>query len=387
MSRLTCTVIVPTFNRARFIGEALDSILGQTRRPDQVIVVNDGSTDGTLSVLDAYSSRIEVVSKPNGGKAAAINTAMPLAGGDCVWVFDDDDVALPDALQRHLEALEEDVEAGFTYSPILVGHSGDDGRIVVRHGTRLPRMEPDEFFIKLMEHSFIQGQPAVVVRTKCFQRIGPFDERLVRSQDYEIMLRLARHYSPARIEEPTFIQRRHPGPRGTLTQVYSSADPFAQWSKYNRIFMTELLDDLPLTGYVRKSAPFSERVARIQRFVIAARHGLLEHAEHDLEWIVGNGGNGGDLTAGERRLLIRSLTFFTAQREMDARACARLARLCRGRIGRQIRVTLAKGLIYDMIISARQRRFREASRLAPRTAALIGVTGAMEMITEKLRRT
>jgi glycosyltransferase involved in cell wall biosynthesis len=114
MSRLTCTVIVPTFNRARFIGEALDSILGQTRRPDQVIVVNDGSTDGTLSVLDAYSSRIEVVSKPNGGKAAAINTAMPLAGGDCVWIFDDDDVALPDALQRHLEALEEDVEADFT---------------------------------------------------------------------------------------------------------------------------------------------------------------------------------------------------------------------------------------------------------------------------------
>ena len=61
--------------------------------------------------------------------------------------------------------------------------------------------------------------------------------------------------------------------------------------------------------------------------------------------------------------------------------------LCHGRIGRQIRVTLAKGLIYDMLISARQRRFREASRLAPRTAALVGVTGAMEMITEKLRRT
>ena len=146
-------------------------------------------------------------------------------------------MALPDALQRHLEALEEDPEAGFTYSPILVGHSGDDGRIVVQHETRLPRVERDEFFIRLMEHCFIQGQPAVVVRTDCLRRIGPFDERLVRSQDYDIVLRLARHYLPARIEEPTFIQRRHSGPRGTLPQIYGSADPFAPWSKYNRIFI------------------------------------------------------------------------------------------------------------------------------------------------------
>jgi hypothetical protein len=245
-------------------------------------------------------------------------------------------------------------------------------------------VEPDEFFIRLMEHSFVQGQPAVVTRTTCFQRIGPFDERLVRSQDYEILLRLARYYNPSRIEEPTFIQRRHPGPRGTLTQVYSNTDPFIQWSNYNRIFMSELLVELPLTCYVRSSDPFSERMARIQRFVIAARHGLLEHAEHDLKWIVGLDGN---LTAEERRLLIRSLTFFTAQREMDTRACTRLARLCRGRIGRQIRVTLAKGLIYDMMIATRQHRFREAGKLAPRTAALVGVAGAMEMITEKFRRT
>jgi glycosyltransferase involved in cell wall biosynthesis len=76
MERLTCAVIVPTLNRAHYIAEAIDSLLAQTRKPDRIIVVNDGSTDDTLAVLEAYDGRIEVISKPNGGKSAAINTAM-----------------------------------------------------------------------------------------------------------------------------------------------------------------------------------------------------------------------------------------------------------------------------------------------------------------------
>jgi len=383
-TRLTCTAIIPTFNRARYIGEAIDSLLVQTRRPDQIVVVNDGSTDDTLSVLDRYDGRIEVVSKPNGGKSTALNTGMAHVRGDCTWVFDDDDVALPDALERHLAALERDRDAGFTYSPVLIGHTREDGTIKADYESRIPPVEPDEFFIRLMEFSFIRGQPAVVARTRCLTQVGPFDERLVRSQDYDIVLRLARHFPPARIEAPTFIQRHHDGDRGTLAQVYSHADPLAQWSRYNRIFMTELLGDLPLESYIRKSVPFDERQALIQRFVIATRHGILDLAERDLARIVASGD---DLTAAERRILIHALTFFTAQREVGVRACSRLAQLCRGRIGRQIRVTMAKGLIYDMIASARQRRFSEVRRMMPRTTTLVGVAGVLELIAEKLQRT
>jgi hypothetical protein len=75
-TKLTCTVIVPTYNRAQYIGEAIRSLLAQTRKPDQIIVVNDGSTDDTLSVLDHYAGRIEIISKVNGGKATAINMAI-----------------------------------------------------------------------------------------------------------------------------------------------------------------------------------------------------------------------------------------------------------------------------------------------------------------------
>lgn len=384
MKRLTCTVIIPTFNRAGYIADAIDSILGQTRAPDQVIVVDDGSTDDTLAVLEAYSGRIEVVSKPNGGKSTAINRAVPLARGDCVWIFDDDDVALPDALHRHLAALEENPEAGFTYSAVQVGHSGPDGGIVVQYEARLWPAEPDEFLIRMMEHCFVYGQPAVVARKECLVRVGLFDERLVRCQDYDIMLKLARHYPPARIEEPTFIQRRHPGARGTLAQSFSGADPSVAWSRYNRIFISELLDTLPLDRYVPKSWAYSERTARIQRFAIATRHVVPDSAGRDLAWIVANGG---DLTAAERRILIGALTHFTALREIGTDECRRLARACKGRIGRQVRVSLAKGLVYETVAAFRRRRFSEVRSLMPRIVALVGMAGAAELLREKLGRT
>src|SRR5688572_6812621 len=102
MGAADCTVIVPTFNRAAFVGETLDSLLAQSWPPGQIVVVDDGSTDGTPSALDRFGDRIEVIRKPNGGKATALNAALPLVRHGAVWIFDDDDIALPDGLERHL---------------------------------------------------------------------------------------------------------------------------------------------------------------------------------------------------------------------------------------------------------------------------------------------
>jgi len=380
MKRLTCAAIVPTYNRAHFIAESIDSLLNQTRKPDRIIVVNDGSSDDTLDVLQRYAGDIEIVSKPNGGKSSAINAAMSRVREDCVWVFDDDDVALPDALERHLEALESDTEAGFTYSPVLVGRSGDDGRIVVVHDTLFPKIERSEFLVRLMEHCFIHGQPAIVARTEHIREIGLFDERLVRSQDYDIFLRLARRWPAARIDQPTFIQRRHDGRRGNMAESCGTVDPFEAWSRYNRIFIKELLESLPLASYIGAIPIFRPRTACIQRFVIAARHGILDHAERDLACIVESQD---DLTADERRLLVGTLTHFTALREIGADTCRRLAGLCRGRVGRQVRVSMAKGLFYEILAAVPERRAAMFRSLMPRIIGLIGLSGTFELVREK----
>ena len=112
------SVIVPTFNRSPYLGECLESLLAQTLPPAQVIVVNDASTDATRAVLEPFLDRIEYIETPSQlGKPGAVNLGLERVTGDYVWVFDDDDVALPCALERFTAPLERQPECGFSWSP------------------------------------------------------------------------------------------------------------------------------------------------------------------------------------------------------------------------------------------------------------------------------
>ena len=91
----TVSIIVPTFNRARYLPECLDSLLAQTFPATEIIDVNDSSTDDTARVIRPYLDRITYVEKENGGKSTALNLVLPGIQSDYLWIFDDDDVALP----------------------------------------------------------------------------------------------------------------------------------------------------------------------------------------------------------------------------------------------------------------------------------------------------
>ena len=122
------SAIVPTHNRARYIAEALDSLLGQHMPFHELIVIDDASTDETSDVLAGYRDQARIIElTANSGKAAALNMAIPLATGDYIWLFDDDDVALPDALSRHIELLTERDDVDFTYSDTY--HTQDSDNI------------------------------------------------------------------------------------------------------------------------------------------------------------------------------------------------------------------------------------------------------------------
>ena len=102
------SVIVPTFNRSRFIVDCLESLLAQTLPPAELIVVDDQSSDATRALLATYHDRIVQLETPSQlGKPGAVNLGLAHATGDYIWVFDDDDVALPDALARFTDALEQ----------------------------------------------------------------------------------------------------------------------------------------------------------------------------------------------------------------------------------------------------------------------------------------
>ena len=100
--------IIPVFNGARFLGEAVDSILAQTYRPCEVIVVDDGSTDATGDVIAGYGERVVAVRQPNRGEAAARNAGVRAARGALVAFLDADDLWGPEKLTRQAAKLGED---------------------------------------------------------------------------------------------------------------------------------------------------------------------------------------------------------------------------------------------------------------------------------------
>lgn len=114
------TVIIPTYNYGAFIEESISSVFNQTRLPDEIIVVNDGSTDNTSEVLKKYSDKqISVITTTNQGVSAARNTGLDNASGDVIAFLDADDRWLPDMLDRQMRLIEADPEIVCVFSNFI----------------------------------------------------------------------------------------------------------------------------------------------------------------------------------------------------------------------------------------------------------------------------
>lgn len=283
------TVLVPTYNRAHFLRECLDSLLCQSLEPWQLVVVDDGSTDGTAAVLESYGQRIEVVKIRQSGKPVAVNEGMRRATGDYLWIFDDDDVALPDALERFAGCLEDHPECGFAFSTFYhAATRPGDGRIgQVLVETLIPDLSRKGLLIALMEANFMGGA-ALMARRSCYERLGGYDSRLLRSQDYEMAIRLARHFAGVRVPGgATFYYRQHEGLRGSDADRFEVALRVDKWSHYNRIIFRECYRTMSLDEYLPPGVGLCgmERQACLQRFAILAVKMLWDEARVELERI------------------------------------------------------------------------------------------------------
>jgi glycosyltransferase involved in cell wall biosynthesis len=161
------TCIVPCFNGARYLGAALDSILAQTHRRLEVIVVDDGSTDGSVDVVTGYGDRVRYHRRPNGGPGAACNTGLALASGEFVAFLEQDDIWLPEKTERQLADFERDPELQYSvahvqnfWAPELI----DDAR----RYEGLPVMQPVPGYV-------VQ---TLLARRSAFETVGAFDEAL-----------------------------------------------------------------------------------------------------------------------------------------------------------------------------------------------------------------
>ncbi len=284
----TVTAVIPTFNRADLLAQSLDSVLGQTCPPDEIIVVDDGSTDATPERLSRYGERIRCLHQANRGKAAALNYALGAANGDAIWIMDDDDLALPDALQRHLALLDGDHQADFTYSGVwcFEGESPppplEDCLLWQR-----PDIPRAEFFIRAME-LFPANHQTMLVPKACYDAIGGLDESMIYGEDYDVILRLARRFRAGRVAEPTVLLREHHGARGPAAERAHAVERRAKWQLYDKKIFRKLRNALTLDEYLplgTAEMPLTDagtRRALLQRGCIMARHGLFDESLKDI---------------------------------------------------------------------------------------------------------
>lgn len=185
------TVVIPCYNQARFLREAIESVRRQTHVRHQVIVVDDGSTDDTATVAAQYAE-VHLLRQANRGLAAARNSGLAAARGEYVVFLDADDRLLPDALEAGLQSLAAQPAAVFAY-----GHV----KLIAGDGAPLPTPhQPDvnqDHYLELLRNNYIWTPGAVIYRRGAVAAAGGFDSRFNASADFALNVWLARR-SPVR---------------------------------------------------------------------------------------------------------------------------------------------------------------------------------------------
>jgi glycosyltransferase involved in cell wall biosynthesis len=196
------SVVTPAFNVAWCIGRAIDSVLAQTHRACELIVVNDGSTDDTNAVLEGYRGRITVIEQENRGMSAARNVAIAQAHGDYVAFLDADDRWLPDKVERQVALLRSRPDVGFCSTAARV--EDEQGRLL--NLWECPRGQTEMLATLFAENAAIAGGcSAVMVRRSLLDRVGLFDESLRGFEDPDLWMRLAAVSGYHCIDEPLAV--------------------------------------------------------------------------------------------------------------------------------------------------------------------------------------
>ena len=212
------SVVIPTYNRVSLLRRALDSVLAQTLPADEIIVIDDGSTDNTVSMLKSRYPGIKLMTQDNRGVSAARNAGIEAARHDWIALLDSDDVWHQNKLEIQVQALQDSPE-------YLICHSDETW---IRNGSRVnPMNKHKKAGGVIFQHCLplcAISPSAVTIHRLLLNEVGLFDETLPTCEDYDLWLRICSRYPVLYIEEALIT--KYGGHDDQLSRKYWGMDRF-----------------------------------------------------------------------------------------------------------------------------------------------------------------
>ncbi|MFZ5997680.1 MAG: glycosyltransferase family 2 protein [Nitrospirota bacterium] len=181
------SVIIPVYNRVHCITDALESVLQQTYRNIEIIVIDDGSTDATREVLAPYRHKITYIYQDNAGPARARNNGIMRSSGAFIAFLDSDDLWSPEKIEQQVKAFMEDPQLGIVATNVMIRYPGNDVP------TGFEAMDTATIRERFLDE-FLMVTSSVMIRKACLEEVGLFNESLYYAEDLDLFYRVARRY-------------------------------------------------------------------------------------------------------------------------------------------------------------------------------------------------
>lgn len=202
------SVIIPTYNRAEFLKSAIGSVLSQTYQNFEVIVIDDGSTDGTREIITSFSQdKIKYVYKSNGGQSSARNEGIRLAKGEYIAFLDSDDLWDPRKLEKQLACFQKDPSFGMVFTNYR--SIDKDGKVLKEFQAEPGYVLSGNFIKDLLEIRFPSVPSSMMVKREAFEKVGYFNENLRISEDLDVWVRIGLSFGVGYINEVLTSVRLH----------------------------------------------------------------------------------------------------------------------------------------------------------------------------------
>lgn len=258
---MNVSVVIPCFNRKKTLSRSIDSVVNQTYKPSEIIIVDDGSTDGTRDfILNSYPN-IKYFFQPKKGVSSARNKGIRESSYDWVAFLDSDDEWLPQKLEKQINQLGK-------YSEIFISHTNE---IWIRNGVRVNQMKKHQkyggyIFDKCLDICRISPS-SVLIHKRVLKDVGVFDEALQVCEDYDLWLRITSKYSV--LFERELLIVKYGGHKDQLSKVKEGIEQFRIQSLEKILALNHLTEDqfiMTKNMLVRKLSIYAKGLEKRNKF-------------------------------------------------------------------------------------------------------------------------